>query len=55
MPTNALNHTNPGGFVGQISSPQFGMRPASTPGSAEAAAAATANNRRVELGMRLQF
>jgi hypothetical protein len=56
MVVNILNHTNPGGYVGIISSPQFGQ-PTSVftgfgggPGGGGAA-----NNRRVELSLRFTF
>jgi hypothetical protein len=60
MATNALNHDNRGGYIGTISSPQFGQatsvftgfggQPGGGPGGGT-----SANNRRIELGMRLQF
>ncbi len=56
MATNALNHDNRGGYVGTISSPQFGQPTNVFTGFGGAGGGGTtANNRRIELGMRLQF
>ncbi len=56
MVTNVLNHDNQGGYVGYPSSPQFGQPTNVFTGFGGAGAGGTqANNRRVELGMRLQF
>ena len=59
---NVLNHLNPGGYQGVITSPQFLEATAVNTGfggggfgSAAAAAAAAANNRRVEFDLRFTF
>jgi hypothetical protein len=60
MFNNILNHTNPGGFTGLINSPKFGQPTnvftgfggqAGGPGGG----GTTANNRRIEMGMRFSF
>ena len=56
MVNNILNHTNPGGYVGQISSPQFGQPTNVYTGFGGAGGGGTtANNRRVELSLRFSF
>ena len=61
--TNILNHTNPGGYQGVLTSNQFG-EPTSVntgfgggfgPGGPGAFGGGTANNRRVELSLRFSF
>jgi len=61
--TNILNHTNPGGYQGVLTSNQFG-EPTSVntgfgggfgPGGSGAFGGGTANNRRVELSLRFSF
>jgi hypothetical protein len=61
--TNILNHTNPGGYQGVLTSNQFG-EPTSVntgfgggggPGGPGGFGGGTANNRRVELSMRFSF
>ena len=59
--TNILNHTNPGGYQGVLTSNQFGL-PTSVNtgfgggfGGPGGFGGATANNRRVELSMRFSF
>ncbi len=49
---NIINHTNPGAVVGNLSSPLFGQ---STNIAGGWGPAATAGNRRIELGLRLSF
>jgi hypothetical protein len=56
--SNILNHNNLGGYVGQVSSPLFGQPTQTNTGYAGGPGgpgASQANNRLVELGMRLQF
>jgi hypothetical protein len=59
--TNILNHTNPGGYQGVLTSNQFGQ-PTSVNtgfgggfGGPGGPGGTTANNRRVELSMRFTF
>ena len=47
---NLLNHLNPGGFVGNLSSPLFGQSTAMNNGFRE-----TSNNRKVQLGTQFTF
>jgi hypothetical protein len=60
MFNNILNHTNPGGFVGSINSPQFGQPTTVNTGFGGGAGGGrggggTANNRRVDMSMRFNF
>jgi hypothetical protein len=56
MVANILNHFNPGGYVGMISSPQFGDPTNVYTGfGGGGGGGTTANNRRVELSMRFSF
>ncbi len=56
MVTNVLNHDNRGGYVGIVSSPLFGQATSTYTGFGGGPGGGTqANNRLVELGMRLQF
>ncbi len=53
---NILNHTNPGGYTGLINSPQFGQATNVYTGFAgQGGGGTTANNRRIELSIRLNF
>jgi len=58
MVNNILNHTNPGGYVGIISSPQFGQ-PTNVNtgfgGGGGGGGGTTANNRRLEMSLRFNF
>ena len=59
MANNILNHTNPGGFVGSLNSPQFGQ-PTNVytgfgGGGGGAGGGTTANNRRLDLSLRFNF
>jgi hypothetical protein len=58
--TNALNHFNPGGYDGVLTSTQFGQATSVNTGfggggPAGAGMGSTANNRRIDLGLRLNF
>lgn len=56
MVANVLNHTNPGGYVGMINSPLFGQPQNVFTGFGGAGGfGTTANNRRVEMGLRFNF
>jgi hypothetical protein len=56
MVANILNHTNPGGYVGMINSPQFGQPTNVFTGfGGGGGGGTTANNRRVELSLRFSF
>ncbi len=55
MVVNILNHTNPGGYVGIISSPQFGEPTSVMTGFGGRRGGGAANNRRLELSMRFNF
>ncbi|HUB35114.1 MAG TPA: TonB-dependent receptor [Bryobacteraceae bacterium] len=58
MVTNVLNHDNRAGYIGQVSSPLFGqatMTNTGFGGGPGGGGGTQANNRLVELGMRLQF
>ena len=56
MVANVLNHTNPGGYVGLINSPQFGEPTNVFTGFGGAGGGGTtANNRRVEMSLRFSF
>jgi hypothetical protein len=56
MVINILNHTNPGGYVGMINSPQFGQPTNVFTGFGGGGGGGTAaNNRRVELSLRFSF
>jgi hypothetical protein len=53
---NILNHTNPGGYVGMINSPQFGQPTNVFTGfGGGGGGGTTANNRRVEMSLRFSF
>jgi hypothetical protein len=52
---NLLNHTNPGPIVGAITSPIFGLANQSAGGPGGGGFTESANNRRLELQMRLSF
>ena len=58
--TNALNHFNPGGYDGVLTSTQFGQATSVNTGfggggPAGAGMGSTANNRRIDLSLRLTF
>jgi hypothetical protein len=63
--TNALNHFNPGGYDGVLTSTQFGQATSVNtgfggggpggPGGPYAGMGSTANNRRIDLSLRLTF
>jgi hypothetical protein len=62
--TNALNHFNPGGYDGVLTSTQFGQATSVNTaygggggggGGGPMGAGSTANNRRIDLGLRLNF
>jgi hypothetical protein len=56
--TNALNHLNPGGYQGSLTSPQFGQATSVNTGfggGPGGGAGSTANNRRIDLSVRLSF
>jgi hypothetical protein len=58
--TNALNHFNPGGYDGVLTSTQFGQATSVNTGfggggPGGAGMGSTANNRRIDLGLRLNF
>jgi hypothetical protein len=58
--TNILNHVNPGGFVGNLNSPQFGQATTVNTGFGGGGfggrgGGGTANNRRIEIQTRLTF
>ncbi len=56
MVANILNHTNPGGYVGMINSPQFGEPTNVFTGfGGGPGGGTTANNRRLEMSMRFNF
>jgi hypothetical protein len=55
MVANILNHTNPGGFVGNLNSPLFGQPTMVYTGFGGFGGGTTANNRRVELQTRFTF
>jgi hypothetical protein len=65
MFTNLLNHDNPAGYVGLINSPQFGLPTTVNTGFGGGGTAggagggpgggSTANNRRVDMSVRLNF
>ncbi len=56
MFANLLNHTNPGGYVGLINSPQFGEPTNVYTGfGGGGGGGTTANNRRVEMSLRFSF
>ena len=58
MFTNILNHVNPGGYVGNLNSPQFGQPTGVNTafgGGGFGGAGATADNRRIELQTRFSF
>ena len=56
MVVNILNHTNPGGYVGMINSPQFGQPTNVFTGFGGGGGGGTAaNNRCVELSLRFSF
>ena len=50
---NLLNHTNPGPIIGNITSPLFGQ--ANQPSGGGFVFSEAANNRRLELQLRLTF
>ena len=52
MARNLLNHTNPGGYIGNLSSTQFGQANSLAGSFFESS---SAGNRRVELQLRLSF
>jgi hypothetical protein len=58
---NVLNHYNPGGYVGNLNSPQFGQPTGIVTGygggggGAGGGGGVAANNRRIEFSMRLNF
>jgi hypothetical protein len=61
MFNNLINHYNPGGFIGNLNSPQFGQ-PTSInsgfgggPGGGGGFGGSVANNRRIEFQTRLTF
>jgi hypothetical protein len=57
MCANVLNHVNPGGYTGILTSPQFGQ-PSSVNtgfGGGRGGFGSTANNRRVEMSLRFNF
>jgi len=58
--TNVLNHLNPGGYEGVITSPQFGQATSVNTsvgggGPGGMGGGSTANNRRIDLSLRLNF
>jgi hypothetical protein len=57
--TNALNHLNPGGYVGVLTSNQFGQPTSANTafggGGPGGGGGSTANNRRIDLSLRLSF
>ena len=59
--TNFLNHFNPGGYVGNLNSPQFGEATSVNTGfggggfGGRGGGGSTANNRRIEFQSRLTF
>jgi hypothetical protein len=59
MFNNVINHDNPGGFVGNLNSPQFGQPTSINSGfgggPGGGGGGSVANNRRVELQMRFTF
>jgi hypothetical protein len=58
MVHNVINHYNPGGFVGNLNSPQFGQATginAGFGGGPGPGGGSVANNRRIELQMRFSF
>jgi hypothetical protein len=58
MFTNVLNHVNPGGYVGNLNSPQFGQPTGVNTafgGGGFGGAGTTADNRRIELQTRFSF
>ena len=62
MFNNMLNHYNPGGFVGNLSSPQFGQPTGinsgfggGAPGGGGGGGGSVANNRRIEFQTRFTF
>jgi len=64
MFNNILNHVNPGGYTGNLNSPQFGQPTSVNTGFGGGAGAgggpgggggSTANNRRIETSLRFSF
>jgi hypothetical protein len=55
--SNALNHNNPGGYQGVITSNQFGQATSVNTGfgGAGGGGGGTANNRRIDMSLRLSF
>ena len=56
--TNVLNHLNPGGYQGSLTSPQFGEATSVNTGfggGPGGGVGSTANNRRIDLSVRLNF
>jgi hypothetical protein len=59
--TNALNHFNPGGYDGVLTSTQFGQATSVNTGfggggpGGGGGMGSTANNRRIDLGLRFNF
>jgi hypothetical protein len=58
MGTNIMNHLNPGGYQGVLSSPQFGQATTVNTGfggGPGGGGGSVANNRRLELSARFNF
>ena len=63
MANNVLNHVNPGGYIGNLNSPQFGIPTTVNTGFGGGGfggpggpgGPSAANNRRLELSMRFSF